>query len=469
MNRLAPAILAVTIALTGCKDHAGRTKNQPPVQAPPEHKQTTQPAPGSTQATTPPPPAKSHPPVETVKVPPIPPTVVDPFIARVNGISIAREQVIAPLLEARGLELLMNVVQLELAKNEAAKLNLVATPQDVRAERSRTLEQSFKDQNPKLLEQIKAAQADHRDEEAARLQDQLDKDNMLLLEKLLQEQKISQTEFMMAMETNANLRKVVDHQIPGKLTDENLRETFNALYGENIRVRHIQCANLQEIAEAQRRLEAEQTFEKVAEDLSRNTRTRAVGGELPKFTRQTTSLSEAFKQVAFSIKQPGDVSEPVSADGAYHLIKLIERIAPKAVKFEDVKDSVTKYLQSALSDQGVKQLRADLGQIALRTIQINDPILAKQFKDRLLKRETEMRDRDQINRELERQHEATTQMAPTTVPNQMPPQEAPPKAAEKASEADRPPATRSGSDTPDPTSQLSQPTTRAVALPVVGR
>ena len=456
MNRLAPAILAVTIALAGCKEHTVPAKSQPPIQPPPVQPLTTQPVTGNTATPALPPPVKPQPPVETVKIPPAPPAVVNSFIATVNGVSISREQVTSPLLEARGLDMLMNVVQLELAKNEAAKLNLVATPQDVRTERSRTLEQLFKDQNSKLPNQINEAQAGHHDEEAARLKDQLDKDNLVLLEKLLQEQKASQAEFMIAMQTNANLRKVVDHQIQGKLTDEDLQKAFNAMYGENIHVRHIQCANLQEIAEAQRRLEAGQTFEKVALDLSRNTRTRDIGGELPKFSRQTTDLSDAFKQVAFSLKEPGEVSEPVSADGAYHLIKLIERIPPKAVKYDDVKDSVGKYVRERLSDQGVKELRANLGQIALQTLQINDPVLAKQFKDRLLKRQTEMRDRDQINRELERQREATTQMSPTTAPNQMPPQEAP----NNAPQAARPPATRSGSFTPDPSSQLSKPTTQ---------
>ncbi len=446
MNRLGPAIFAVTIALAGCTDHPAGAKIKP-VEPPATRPQTTQPAPGTTQPA--PLPVKPVPPVEPVKVVPPPPPAVAAFIASVNGVSISREQVITPLLDARGLDMLLKVVQMELAKNEAAKLNVVATPQDVLVERSRTLEQLFKDQNPKLIEQIKDAQIAHRDEEAGRLKDQLDKDNLVLLEKLLQEQKASQAEFMMAMETNANLRKVVDKQIQGKLTEENLHQAFNALYGEKIRVRHIQCTNLQEIAEAQRRLEAGQTFEKVAEDLSRNARTRAMGGELPSFTRETTGVSDAFKQVAFSLKEPGEVSEPVSADGAYHLIKLIEKIPPKAVKYEDVKDSVAKYLMERWLDEGVIQTRANLAQLALQTLQVNDPILAKQFKDRLLKRDAEMRDRDQINRQLEREREATTQMMPTTAPsNAMPP------------ETPRPPATGSGSDTPDLSTQLSQPTTQ---------
>jgi len=86
--------------------------------------------------------------------------------------------------------------------------------------------------------------------------------------------------------------------------------------------------------------------------------------------------------------------------------------------------------------------------------------LLKQYKDRLLKRDAEMRDREQINRELERQRERNVPL-PTTAPNAIsapqpatapaPAAAAPAAAANAASGTGvaRPPATQSGSDTPD--------------------
>lgn len=461
LNRLAPAVLAVTVALAGCNTHEATKGGAYPVQPPQQHPVATQPSAGSSQTTQPVTPPKPEPakPAHAVKPAPLPPVpsvpAADPIIATVNGVSISREEVLKPLIDAHGLNVLLNVVQMQLARNEAAKASevgkpsLVATPEEVIKERDHTLEAMFKDNNAKLVDQINDAIAGHRDEEAAKLKEQLRKDNVSLLEQFLAQQKASQAEFMLLMETNANLRKVIEHQLAGKITEENVRTAFNVTYGESIRVRHIQCTNLQEVNEALRRIEAGQPFEKVAEELSRNNRTRSLGGELPAFTRETPGLPDSFKTVAFGLKEPGEVSEPVSADGAYHLIKLIEKVAPKAVKYEDVKDAVRQSLFDRWVIERMKLARADLGQIAMQTLQINDPVLAKQFKDRLAKREAEIRDREQINRELERQREATTQTSPTTAPNAMPVQGAP--------EVARPPAIQSGSNTPD---QPKQPTTR---------
>ena len=52
----------------------------------------------------------------------------------------------------------------------------------------------------------------------------------------------------------------------------------------------------------------------------------------------------------------------MQADASYHLIRLEERIAPKAVKFEDVKDSLREDLEQKLVDVRVQQLRGQIGQ-----------------------------------------------------------------------------------------------------------
>ena len=232
------------------------------------------------------------------------------------------------------------------------------------------------------------------------------------------------------MQANAALRKVVEKQTEGRITEDNIREAFNTLYGENVRVRHIQCSNMSEIAEAQQRLAAGEAFEAVAKALSRNPQTRDLGGELPPFSRQTPNLPEMFKQVAFSLKAPGDVSDPVEANGSYHLIKLMEHIAPKAVRYEDMKDYVHQQLRDRWITERIKALRDELAEKALVSLRIDDPILAAQFAERVARRETELKEREQISRELSRERLRQT---PASAP---------------AGDL-RPPATRSGSDTPD--------------------
>src|SRR5690606_3263808 len=126
-----------------------------------------------------------------------------------------------------------------------------------------------------------------------------------------------------------------------------------------LRVRHIQAANMQEIADAQRRLSQGESFELVARTLSRNARTGPLGGELPPFSRQMQGLPESFKEAAFALAE-GEVSDAVQSDGSYHLIKLEERIPPKAVEFEDHREAVRDQLAESMITQGMKQVRKQL-------------------------------------------------------------------------------------------------------------
>ncbi len=83
----------------------------------------------------------------------------------------------------------------------------------------------------------------------------------------------------------------------------------------------------------------------------------------------------------------------------------------------------------------MKVYRDDLAKKALDGLKIEDPVLAKQFADRVARRETELRERDQISRELVRERTQAGQQSAV--------------AGTQPSGDLRPPATQSGSDTPD--------------------
>lgn len=262
------------------------------------------------------------------------------------------------LLKAYGLNVTLNVVQLKLARAEAEARGLKVGPADVAAETDQTLAQVFPDAEKK--------------------------DYPTLIAQLLQQQKLSRAEFDLVMEVNANLRKIAEAQLEPTIKEETLREAFNVLYGETVRVKHIACSNLQEVAEAQKRLAAGVPFEAVARELSRNGRTAPLGGELPPFSRAApeTEVSKSFKDTAFALKE-GEVSDPVQAEGYYHLIKLEKKVPPKAVRFEDVKDSISADLRRKATDAAVRQFRAALGDQARQTLKIVDPTLAEQWKARV--------------------------------------------------------------------------------------
>jgi parvulin-like peptidyl-prolyl isomerase len=363
------------------------------------------------------PPALSQTPAQPVAAPA--PAEADEPVATINGLTISMRQLEDPLIQAFGLNMLLKVVQLELAKEQAARMGIRLNSHDFAAETQRYLDEVFRDDKQIAAErdQLDAATQAGKTADAERIRRSIEQEQQRLLAQLLDNQKLTRTEFDIAIQTTTYLRAVVQPAVQSKLTDDNLQESFRARYGEKVQVRHIACANLQEVAEAKRRLASGETFAQVAEDLSRNRESGALGGELPPFSRSTPGLPQVFKDTAFALAKPGDISDPVEADGAYHLIQLEDRIPPTAVKFEDVKDSVRQDLAEALTEAAVKDLRAQLGQEALRDLRIQNPVLAKQFEDKVTQRDTQIRDRDQIRRELKTERGlSTTAPAAATEP-----------------------------------------------------
>jgi parvulin-like peptidyl-prolyl isomerase len=311
------------------------------------------------------------------------------IVARIGDRSITMDELNKPLIDAYGLNVLLNLVQLELARDTAERQGVIVSTNDVAIERERTLARMFKDSAPE--------------------------DYDSLLAQFMQQQRISAPEFAIVLETNTYLRKIAEPRLAGKVTDENVKEAFLQTYGETVKVRHIQCANLQEIAEAQRRIAAGESFEMVARAVSRNPRTASIGGELPSFSRNTDGLPQAFKDTAFTL-QPGQISDPVQAEGAYHLIMLESRVAPKAVNFDDHKELVRADLEDRLMQAAVKELRQQMGQQALQQLKIENPVLNAQFDARKQERDAAIKDREGVRAEIEKQRQRLATQPVETFP-----------------------------------------------------
>ena len=331
-----------------------------------------------------------------------------PVVATIGPATVTMDQLERPLIEAYGLNVLLNLVQLEIAKEHAVRAGVKATPEDIAAERATTVERMFEESNQKLIDKLKAAREKGQNVEADKLAQQIKQDNEQAFEQFLTNQRITRAEFDIVTETNTWLRKIAEPMLTGKITEENLQEAFNALYGETVKCRHIQCASLPEIQDAKARLSAGEPFEKVARDMSRNQGTAPLGGELPPFSLQTQGLPQEFKDAAFALKE-GEISEIVQAEGAYHLILLEKRLPPKAVKFEHVKESIRDDLQKRALDATVKQLRQEVADQAVKAMVIHDPVLKAQWQARLEKRNAAIKDEDEMRRqmELERERAAT--------------------------------------------------------------
>ena len=345
-------------------------------------------------------------------------------VAKVNAVPITVGDIYRPMMEAYGLQFMLHLVQLELARQQGMALGLKVTPEDIAAERQRTLEAAFKDMiNIDNVPGTDAEKNAFAQKEYARLLDQL-----------LEMKRISKPEFNLAMETGAWLYKIAALQVKDKISDKEVEEAFKIKYGEKVKVRHIEVRNMREAAEAIRRLtELKQPFEDVAAAMSLDEKSRNFGGSLRPFSRAERMWPTEFKEAAFALEKPDDLSPPISIGESIHLLKLDAKIPPSnAVKFEDHREILRQELYNLMTQGRVKQIRMEIGVEAAKALKIEDPLLKKQYEQRMARTMGDVpRDREDISRDLARERPSTqpaTQPADRTL----------------GSGVARPPATRPG-------------------------
>jgi peptidyl-prolyl cis-trans isomerase C len=85
------------------------------------------------------------------------------------------------------------------------------------------------------------------------------------------------------------------------------------------------------------------------------------GGDLNFFTKG--QMVPAFDQAAFAMK-PGEISDIVTTQFGYHIIKVTERRQASTVPFEQVSDRIKEYLTEQQKQQKVEAFIAGLKQKA---------------------------------------------------------------------------------------------------------
>ncbi|HSZ57002.1 MAG TPA: peptidyl-prolyl cis-trans isomerase [Tepidisphaeraceae bacterium] len=342
-----------------------------------------------------------------------PPALADQqVLARIAGQPVMMREVTQPLLESRGLALLLNIAQLDVAKEDARKALVTVTSEDMSREMDLTLDRMFHDADQKEQDQLADAELKHQTDKASKLRATIRDDRNKLLDQYLENQHYSRGEFQIVVELNAYLRKAAETQLQGKITDDMVQKEFGLEYGETARCRVIQLPNMQEVNKAQQALKAGRDFADIAREMSINSRTAPLGGEMPPFSLQAPGYPTEFKQLAFSL-QPGQVSDPLILGSDFYLIKLEARIPPKAVKFADVKDSLRQSMYEKLTEDVMKTLRQNLATQVMTEMTIDDPMLSKQFVDLKARQEGAIKERQKLNEQWKKERAAGTQPAAT--------------------------------------------------------
>lgn len=162
--------------------------------------------------------------------------------------------------------------------------------------------------------------------------------------------------------------KMIDAEVAKQppVTDAQVREFYDKnpdkfAQGEAVRASHILIKVDQKADEAAKKkartqiedvlkqVKAGQDFGKLAQQHSQDG-SAAQGGDLGFFSRG--QMVPPFEQAAFALK-PGEISDIVTTQFGYHIIKLAETRPPSTVPFEQVSERITQYL-----DQQQKQERA---------------------------------------------------------------------------------------------------------------
>jgi foldase protein PrsA len=333
-------------------------------------------------------------PVTLAQAPQSLPGMNNEVVATIRGRPITLEDVEPVLIDGYGLNVVLLLVQKDLAQEEAARQAIVVTPEDVDKERTITL--------TALQRSLQSSGVDlsttHPDD-VQLTPEEADQ----LLDQVLTQQHMSRAEFGVLMEINAYLRKIAEPEIASQITDDAVRKHFNALYGEKVLVHYIVCGNMNEAADVRRDLASGKSFEDVARARSRDRASGMNGGELPPFTLQDNRFPPEFKQLVFLL-QKGQISDPLQIGQFIYIAKLVDRIPPEHARFEDYKDAVRQDLYDQAVAAAMTALRQRLATMALQEMQIEDPVLSKQWEERVARKDGQIKDLQEIRRQMDQQH-----------------------------------------------------------------
>jgi len=146
-----------------------------------------------------------------------------------------------------------------------------------------------------------------------------------------------------------------------------------------------------EITALAKQLKEGADFAKLATAESDDVGSAEKGGDLGWFTRG--QMVPEFEQVAFALKNPGEISEPVRTQFGYHLIQLIDHKAAELKPYKEVKDLVMQQLKR---ERAQEQFAAKGEELAKRSFEeTNLQSIAAQMA--LKVQETEAFERDERN------------------------------------------------------------------------
>ncbi len=277
-------------------------------------------------------------------------------LAIVNGQNVLMARLHDALVQDYGLPIAQQIVADEVVRQELIAQDLPGevTPDQLRAESIRALRRIFnfvKDPSKKQLD--------------------------TLLGQFLSKQRFTRRQWDTTMTRNVRLSRLAAKRI--KITDKMLRTAFLQVYDGKLMVRHIQVSTLDKAQAIHKKVSAGGDFAELARKHSTNP-TGKEGGLIEIGIRSPSKeLPLTLVKVARTLEKTGDVSNPLQAGTAFHILKLEEILPPKNVKFEDVKAELEQFVR----EQEIARLQQKILRQLLskaKTQYVNPVIRAQQEK-----------------------------------------------------------------------------------------
>ena len=269
-----------------------------------------------------------------------------PVMASVNGQPVYMAELYAALLRGQGLEIGQELIASEVVRQEARKRGVSATEADVQAEHNRLLAQQWPD-----------------------IPDQEQRDRALA--EFLAKRGSSRVRWEIICRGNALLRKMAEPN--AIVTEEMLQAEYADQFGRKVEVRHIEVESLDVAERVMKALKAKADFADLAKRLSKNP-SASRGGLLPPMTRTGPGEpAQVIRDVAFNLKEPGEVSEPVKVGYAFHLLQLVRFIEPTTAPSEEAKVKIRTALRQKLIQVRMQRMMYDL--MTAAKYEFVDPVL----------------------------------------------------------------------------------------------
>ncbi len=242
----------------------------------------------------------------------------DRVAAVVNGDPIMMDELFDLMYAQNGEEILDQLITRQLVIQEAERLGVAVSEDDLDAEIETIIDESFmgsEDDFLMLLDQYGVTMEAFRED--ARL-------NLLAREIAMEQAELTEEEGRAFFEEN---RHFYEQQ-------------------EEVEARHILVETEAEAEEVARLLDEGGDFAELAEEYSTDESNKDDGGYLGFFSRGR--MVEPFEEVAFSLEL-GEYSEPVETDFGFHIIEVLDRKEKEEVSYEDVSEQVME----AMADEQV--------------------------------------------------------------------------------------------------------------------